>query len=55
MTPKQLANVLALARMGLSQVAADRANSEEAVAEIAADVVAVKRWAATYQAEPAKA
>jgi len=40
--------------MGLAQVAADRSQSEEAVAEIAADVVAVKQWMATYQVEPVK-
>jgi len=54
-TPKQLNNALALIRMGLAQVAADRGQSEEAVAEIAADVVAVKQWMATYQVEPVKA
>ena len=48
MTPKQLHNTITLARIGLAQVAADRAQSEEAIAEISADVVAVKVWAKAF-------
>jgi len=53
-TPKQLNNVIALARLGLAQIAADRSQSEEAVAEISADVVAVKAWAKTYEPAPSE-
>jgi len=48
MLPKQLNNILALARMAMSAVANDKGVTEEALAEIAADLVAVKKFAATY-------
>ncbi len=48
MTPKQLTNVLILARMGLAQFAADRGQPNEAIAEVAADLVAAQQFAATY-------
>ncbi len=49
MTPKQLTNVLILARMGLAQFAADRGQPNEAIAEVAADLVAAQQFAATYR------
>lgn len=48
MTPKQLANTIALARIGLQGATNDKGISEEGVAELAADLVAVKTWAKTY-------
>ncbi len=48
MLPKQLNNVITLARMAMAAVANDKGVTEENLAEIAADLVAVKKFAATY-------
>ncbi len=52
MTPKQLTNVVALARMAMQAVANDKTVSEESLAELAGDLLAVKRFAAEYGKAP---
>lgn len=51
MNAKQLRNILALSREGLIRAAQDRNVPEEALAELAADAVAVKQRLAAMEAQ----
>lgn len=50
MTPKQFHNIIALSRLAIPALAADKNVSEEQLAELMADLVACKKWAPDFEA-----